>query len=230
MLTGFDGIGVVAGFAVFVIAAWLTGPAIATAILISLMLREIGHVIAHQIMGHISTRFRLAPLIADQPVSDDPLRTDGQALFAALMGPGFCLVPMLLAYLASLGVAEGNPALAQGLRTFAITCGAVNFITLLPFWPLDGGRCVRIAARSIWPVLAPASAIFMIAAICLAAWRSGTLGLLVLAMVGVQSLLRRDRKTAYPLPPDVALLALAAYAFTLAAHFCGGWALLSQYL
>ena len=229
-LSGFDGIGVLAGFAVFVMAAWAAGPAIATAILISLLLHEMGHVIAHQMMGHASTRFRLAPMIADEPISDLPLQTDGQTLFAALMGPGFCLLPMVLAHLAALGLAEGHPTLANGLRTFAITCGAVNFVLLLPFWPLDGGRCVRIASRSIWPALAPALAVFMTAALAMAAMRGGSVPLLLLAVIGVQSLLRRDKGSVNPLLPDNALLALAAYAFTLAAHFSGGWALLSQYL
>lgn len=229
-LSGFDGVGVLTGFAVFVLAAWGSGPMIAFALLVALLLHELGHVVGHQIIGHSATRFRLAPIVADVPISDRPLRTDGQTLFAALMGPGFCLLPMLLSHLAALGLSESNPALAYGLWTFAITCGAVNFVLLLPFWPLDGGRCVRIASRSIWPALAPSLAVFMTAALAMAAMRGGSVPIWFLAVIGVQSLLRRDKGSANPLPPDNALLALAAYAFTLAAHFCGGWALLSQYL
>ncbi|MGB5557035.1 MAG: hypothetical protein WBN04_03380 [Paracoccaceae bacterium] len=229
-LTGFDGVGVLIGFVAFVLAAAALGPVFGISLLIALLFHELGHVVGHQILGHRQTRFRLIPQLSDAPISDHPHQTEGQVLFVALMGPGFCLAPMVLAHLAAIALAPHNPEVAASFRAFAITCGTVNFISLLPFWPLDGGRCVRIAAASIWPAFAPAITVFMAAALAAAAWRTGLLALLVLAGIGVHSLLRGSRIERHPLHPDTGVVALAAYAFTLAAHFSGGWLLMSHYL
>jgi len=230
MLTGFDGVGVLIAFVVFTLAATALGPVFGVSLLITLLFRELGRVVAHQLLGHRHTRFRLIPHLSDEPISDRPHRSDGHVLFIALMAPGFCVAPMVLAHLAALVLTPGEPEIADNFRIFAITCGAVNFICLLPFWPLDGGRCVRIAAASIWPAFAPAITVFMASALAAAAFRTGSLALLILAGLGTYSLLRSSASKRHPLDPDTAVVALAAYAFTLAAHFSGGWLLMSLYL
>lgn len=229
-LSGFDGIGVLVGFVAFVLAATVLGPVFGISVLITLLLHELGHVIGHQILGHRNTRFRLIPQLSAAPISDDPHDSDGQVLFVALMGPGFCLAPMVLAHLGSIWLAPSNPEVAASFQIFAITCGTVNFISLMPFWPLDGGRCARIAAASIWPAFAPAITVFMASALAAAALRTGSLALLVVAGIGLHSLMRGSRTKRHPLHPDTGVVALAAYAFTLAAHFSGGWLLMSLYL
>lgn len=229
-LYGFDGVGVLIGFVIFTLAAVAIGPIFGMSLLITLLFHELGHVIGYQMIGAGPTRFRLVPLLSDAPISDKPLRTDGQELLVALMGPGFCIAPMVLAHIASLMLADSDPAVAESFQIFAITCGTVNFIFLLPFWPLDGGHCARVAAASIWPAFGPAISVFMTSAFAAAAWRTGSWALLVLAAIGVQSLVRRSAANQPPLDPDTGVIALAAYAFTLAAHFSGGWQLISLYL
>ena len=227
---GFNGVGVVVGFIVFTLAAVTIGPAFGASVLIALLFHELGHVLGHQLIGHSQTRFRLVPPLARAPISDEPFRTQGQELFVALMGPGFSIAPMVLAHMGALLLAQSDPAIARNLQIFAMTCGTFNFISLMPFWPLDGGRCVRIAGGSIWPVFSPAITAFMMAAFAAAAWRTGSWGFLVLAAIGLQSLVRSNTSKYKPLDSDTGVIALAAYAFTLAAHFSGGWHLISHYL
>ena len=224
--SGFDGVSVLFGFVAFTLAAAPLGTIFGFCILASLMLHELGHVLAYRMLGHSHTRFRLVPVLAKQPISDQPLKTEGEAFFVALMGPAFSLAPMTLAAALSVALAGPMPEVSNVLRIFAIACGTLNFVNLLPFWPLDGGKCARIAANNFWPALAPAMTIFMCAALASAALRTGSLGLLVIAGVGVLSLVRKSQSFAKALGPDAGLIALAAYTFTLAAHFLGGWTLL----
>ena len=225
-LIGFHGLNVVIGFMIFVVAAALLGAVFGISLLLTLLLHELGHVIGHQMLGHRHTRFQLAAA----PISDHPHRSDAEVLFVALMGPGLCLAPMVLAHLAAIWLAPTLPEIATSFRIFAVTCGTVNFISLLPFWPLNGGRCARVSAAVIWPAFAPAMTLFMAAAFAAAAWRTGSLLLLGLAIIGTVSLMRGSRVRRHPLHPDTGVVGLAAYAFTLAAHFNGGWHLMSLYL
>ncbi len=233
IFTGFDGIGVLLGFVAFVTAAAAHGTSFGLWLLAALMLHEAGHVLAYRMLGHAPTRFRLVPLLSRLPISDRPLKSEGEAFFVALMGAGFSLAPMALAFVLSSMLAATEPALATQLQTFAVTIGALNFVNLLPFPLLDGGRCARIAARSFWPALAPAMTAFMVAAFFAAALRTQSPVLLVLVGLGLSGLLPRkaDRpQELAPLGPSGALTALAAYVFTLAAHFSAGWLLLEYYL
>lgn len=230
VLSGFDGIGVVVGFMVFTLASALLGPTFGISLIVSFLLHEFGHVIAYRMVGHQDARFRLVPVLSGVQISDQPLKTDGQAFFVALMGPGISIAPMALAYSLSVALSQHDPQAASLFRVFAVTCGTMNFITLLPFWPLDGGKCARLFAINFWPALAPALTAFLTAALASAAWRTGSIALLVLALVGLQSMFRKKSGQRIAMSPDVGLTAMAAYAFTMAAHFSGGWMLLSLYL
>lgn len=226
---GFDGVSVLFGFVAFTLAAAPLGTVFGFSLLVSLVLHELGHVLAYRMLGHRDTRFRLVPLLTKLPISDQPLKSEGEAFFVALMGPGFSLAPMTLAATLSVSLAGSMPETSNILRIFAIACGSLNFVNLLPFWPLDGGKCARIAASNFWPALAPAMTVFMCAALASASWRTGSLTLLVIAGIGAHSLLRKSENFSKRLGPDAGLIALAAYTFTLAAHFLGGWALLNTF-
>ena len=230
LFSGFDGIGVLTGFVVFTVASAAFGPVFALSLIVSLLLHEFGHVIGYRMIGHEDARFRLVPLLSGAPMSDHPVRTEGQAFFVALMGPGVSIGPMVLAYTLSATLANSNPEVSGNLRVFAVTCGTLNFLNLLPFWPLDGGRCTRIFAGNFWPTLAPALTVFMTAAFTAAALRTDSLTLFILAGVGVQSLFQKGEPKREKLGESNALTAMAAYAFTLATHFCGGYWLMSHYL
>ncbi len=160
-------------------------------------------------LGHRQTRFRLVPQLSDAPISDHPHRRPRrQVLFVALMGPGF------------LPGADGSGASGRDLRwrrrcprsppvstIFAVTCGTVNFISLLPFWPLDGGRCARIAAAASGPPSPPRSPCSWPRLSPRPPGAPGRWCLLVLAGIGVLSLLRGSATERHPLHPDTGVVA-----------------------
>lgn len=230
LVSGFDSIGVLSVFVIFTAASAAFGPDVAFSLIISLALHELGHVIGYRLLGHDQARFRLIALLGRTPISDRPLQTQGQVFFVALMGPGLSIAPMVLAYCLSVMLAQSDPDTASGLRVFAMTCATLNFLNLLPFWPLDGGRCTRIFAGCFWPALAPALTIFMSAAFAAAAMRTDSIALLILAGIGAQSLFHKPVPEGEKMGEDTVLVAMAAYAFTLATHFSGGYWLISNYL
>jgi len=227
--SGFNGIGVVFVFVAFVFAAALLGTTFGISLLVSLFIHELGHVLAYRMLGHKHTRIRLVPMMKDTDISDTRPVSEGEAFFIALMGPGLSLAPMVLALTLSVAFAQSAPGFADAMRVFSVTCGALNFINLLPIWPLDGGRCARIAAGNFWPALAPGMTVFMCSAMAMAGLRSGSLALIVFAAIGAHSLLHKSEPLAVRMGPNNALIGLAAYTFTLAAHFTSGWLLLQIY-
>lgn len=228
-LSGFSGINVVLGFVIYVAVAAAIGPEFAAPLIAAVLLQETGQVLAYRMLGHKRAKFRLLPLFSRVPISEQPLKTDGEDFFVAIMGPAFCLGPIALAMTIAVAIAPVAPASAQFLWFFAITCGAINFINLLPVWPLAGGRCSRAAVVNFWPALAPGMTVFMSTALVTASLRTGSVALMVMAGVGAHSLWRRQTSGRIPMPADAGLIALAAYVFTMAAHFSVGWLLFEAY-
>jgi len=228
VLHGFDGTGVVLAFVLFIMATILVGPLVAASVLLSLFIYELGQALARRSLCAGEPRLRILPVPFLSPrgaQSDDP----AAEAFVVLMGAGLSLAPVVLALGVAQVVAGSSPGLAFALLTFGATCGAVNFIMLLPFLPLDGGRCIRAVSNSFWPSMGPLISIFLVAAFASAALQNQSIGFLVLAAIGLQSLLPR-RNATLPLPQNTALIVLAAYAFTLAAHFMAGQAILDGLL
>jgi Zn-dependent protease len=118
--------------------------------------------------------------------------------------------------------------IANFLWIFAATTAALNFLNLLPFWPLDGGRCLRAIVHAFEPRAALGAALAMSAAFAAAAVRWDRS-----SCCSSRSSARRRCGRAARLPgmtPGQAALALGAYVFTAAAHFAGGALILSVYL
>lgn len=222
---GFDGYSVVAIFLIYVGFDAFLGSTFAISLLIALGLHEAGHVLAHRILGRGTSHFRLVPVLSEVPVQAEPFRDEGQAFFVALMGAGFSLAPMVLSLTLAAVLMPWAPDIAGFLLVFGATVGAVNFVMMLPFKPMDGGRCAAIAARNFWPALAPGITAFMIAAFFSAGFAEGSLAFFILGAFGLASLFSRPVANLKPMGPNAALVALAAYAFTLSAHFTAAWLL-----
>lgn len=227
--SGFTGNGVLAGFIIVFAGVIALGPQFGLPLLLALLLHELGQVLGYRIMGHHDARFRLVPCISTVGISDTPLATDGDVFMTSLLGPALNLVTMAVAVTLAAAFAGSQPALAHWLWLLATTIGAVNFVSLLPFLPMNGGRCVKTAVRSFWPVLAPAMTVFMSAAFASASLRTGSIILMVMAVIGASGLLRRSPIQRPAIPADAGLIALAAYVFTMAAHFGAGWLLFDAY-
>jgi Zn-dependent protease len=184
-LAGLDAQGIGFGAISVLIAGWYFGPLFGLALVLTVMVHEYGHVAAFRITGRADARFRLVPL-ADRGGSRWTARRGrkAEAFFVALAGPALSLAPMVLAFVLAEIVDPWSRPLADFLWIFAATTAALNFLNLLPFWPLDGGRCLRAVIHALDPRAAMAATMTMSAAFAAAAVAVGSVLLFLVALVG----------------------------------------------
>ena len=224
-LARFDGRGVVAVFVIIVAAAMLLGLGPALALMLAFLVKELGHVLGYRLAGHDDARLRLLPLPSGPPISDRAPAGDLAAFFILLMGPVFGLAPMIAAFALGAAFAETAPAFADAARAYALAAGALNFVALLPVWPLPGGRLTRMVIEARFPAVGGLAA----AALCAftlglaVTWSSALLFLL--GLVGGLALVVRPAGPVARarLSRAQTRIAFTAYFATLAAYFLAGW-------
>ena len=133
------GVAVVTGLvslATFVVAfGWIIAPLLVAALLI----HEFGHLLAYRLIGQPWGRLVFLPFLGAIAVPRLGFSTQGQIVFAAMMGPAFSvLVPLL----AALHVWAGWPAPDIAVMMGIVAC-SLNLFNLLPVEPLDGGIVLR---------------------------------------------------------------------------------------
>lgn len=231
-VVGFDIESLAMGALAIILAAHFFGPLFGLALIFSVIIHEFGHVAAFRVAGHSDARFRLVPLMGGYAISDTLPATQKKDFFITLMGPGISLAPMILAFGLSEYAWEVHPLAGQFLSTFGYVTASLNFLNLMPFWPLDGGRCVRIIAYTFWPGMANMLTILMSAALAAIAVFTQHWFLLFFAVLGAQSLMHVDTisRAQARMSWSDGLFATGAYLFTAAAHLWGGWWLLARYL
>ncbi len=231
-ITGMDPQAMGMGLLAILAAGYFWGPLFGVALILSVMLHEFGHVAAYRIAGHSDARFRLIPLMGGVAISDQHPASQEKAFFISLMGPGICLAPMITAYALSGLTWDTAPAVSEFLWTFAVVTAALNFFNLLPFWPLDGGRCLQVISQSFWPgSTAPLMAAMAAAMIVAAIWLQSLL-LFFFALMGAQSLIASQNvlQVQRRMSPLRGLLATGAYVFTTLAHLVGGASMFLPFL
>ncbi len=232
-LAGFDMSSLGLGVLAVIVAVYFFGPMYGAALILSVMVHEFGHVAAFRICGHSDARFRLIPLFGGVAISNQQPASQDKAFFISLMGPGICLAPMALAYALSYSdfLWEEWPDAANFMWVFAISNAALNFFNLLPFYPLDGGNCLRILCHTFWPGGTRIVTIAMSAAAAAIAFYLQAWFLLIFVLMGTQNLMQSEnllhaqRRMGW----RRGLLAALAYLFTTAAHFWGSLELISHY-
>ena len=231
-VVGFDTESLAMGALAVIAAAYFFGPMYGIALILSVMIHEFGHVAAFRVAGHDDARFRLVPLMGGYAISDSLPATQKKDFFISLMGPGISVAPMVLALAAAEYAWDIWPEAASFLTIFGSVTATLNFLNLLPFWPLDGGRCVRIIAYTFWPGLANVLTVAMSAALAAAAVFTQHFFLFFFALLGAQSLFHADTisRVQTRMTWGEGLWATAAYLFTAAAHLSGGWWLIGHYL
>ncbi|MGC1429995.1 MAG: site-2 protease family protein [Albidovulum sp.] len=231
-IAGYDPQALGMGLLAIIAAGYFFGPLFGAALILSVMLHEFGHVAAYRICGHADARFRLVPLMGGVAISDQHPASQEKAFFIALMGPGICIAPMVAAYALADMLWDTAPYGAQFLQTFAMVTAALNFFNLLPFWPLDGGRCVQLISQSFWPGSTATLMAAMAAALIVAALWMQSMLLFFFALMGAQSLFQAQNILGVQrrMGRMRGALALGAYLFTTAAHFMGGASLVLRYL
>lgn len=114
----------------------LFGPSIAAALLIVILLHEIGHVIAMRWAGIPVRGIYFVPFFGGVAVGGHGAKSEVARGLVALMGPGFSLLTTtLLLYLSS---QNSEPMLSE----LALMSAILNGFNLLPILPLDGGHVV----------------------------------------------------------------------------------------
>lgn len=202
-----------------------------SALVLALMLHELGHVAAHRILGHEDARFRLAPLFAPTAISKTPTRSQAQEFFVSIMGAGFSLVPMVATLVAASALKEAAPTLSDLLYALGSTIAALNFVNLLPLLPLDGGRCLRQILLTLCPVTGVYILLALSAGAAALSFVHESLSLIVIVCLGGLIFFRpqEDEQPKTPMSTQTASLASATYLFTLAAHGVAGWWLIRWY-
>jgi Zn-dependent protease len=229
---GFDASALVMGILAVAAAVYFFDPMYGLALIVSVMIHEFGHVAAYRVCGHTDARFRLIPLIGGVAISNQVPASYEKDFFITLMGPGICIAPMVLAIcILNLDWQEYSPVL-DFLWIFATVTGALNFFNLMPFWPLDGGRCLTILANVFTPGFARQATMAMAAAAIVLALYSQSMAMLFFAMMGAQNLIMGGGDIARfqrPMSKRRGLLAAAAYFATLGAFGFVGWPLLARF-
>ena len=123
----------VAAFAI--ILGWIA----ALLLVFALLVHELGHLVAYRLMGQPWGRIVFLPFLGAIALPRLAFETQGQAVFAALMGPGFS-APLALACVLPAFLGFETPVL---LAVLGIVTVGLNLFNLLPVEPLDGGVALR---------------------------------------------------------------------------------------
>jgi Zn-dependent protease len=134
------------GIFTLVTFAFTLGIVYAVLLVAALLIHEFGHLLAFRLTGQPWGRLIFLPFLGALAVPRLSYESQGQAVFSALMGPGFSTV---LGVLCALPLFYGHPVdpLFLGL---GIVIAGLNLFNLLPVEPLDGGVALRsVLARVI---------------------------------------------------------------------------------
>jgi Zn-dependent protease len=150
------GVAVVTGLVTLGAFGMIMGLKAAMLLLLALFIHEFGHLLAFRMMGQPWGRMVFLPFLGAIAMPRLPHESQGQSVFAALMGPGFSTLLAMLCALPWLLDGQPHPiAVVLGV----ITAG-LNVFNLLPAEPLDGGMALRsvlgrlIGARANWGLMA----------------------------------------------------------------------------
>jgi Zn-dependent protease len=115
-------------------------------LVLALFIHEFGHLLAYRLMGQPWGRMVFLPFLGALAMPRLPFESQGQAVFAALMGPGFSILLAVLCAIPWFFDGQIHPYLIfLGLIT-----AMLNIFNLLPAEPLDGGVALRsVLARLI---------------------------------------------------------------------------------
>jgi len=116
----------------------------AALLVVVLGVHEFGHLLAFRMIGQPWGRMLFIPFLGALAVPRLPFRSEGEHVFAALMGPGFSILLLIAAIVLTIA---GVPYAGHLVFVTAL----INGLNLLPVLPLDGGHAIRAILQSIAP-------------------------------------------------------------------------------
>lgn len=134
-----SGVALVTGLVSLAAFSILLGWQLALLLIAALAVHEFGHLLAYKLIGQPWGRLMFLPFLGAIAVPRLPFHKQGEAVFAALMGPGLSVIPAaaLALYVHSVGVMN------VWLIYAGIVVAGLNIFNLLPAEPLDGGMALR---------------------------------------------------------------------------------------
>jgi Zn-dependent protease len=133
------GVSIVTGAIALAAFALLFNWAAAGLMILALFVHELGHLLAYRLMGQPWGRMIFLPFLGAMAIPRLPFDSQGQSVFAALMGPGFSV--LLAVACASHVFFDGS--ISKILVIMGLITTALNIFNLLPVEPLDGGVALR---------------------------------------------------------------------------------------
>jgi Zn-dependent protease len=133
------GVAIVTGLLTLVAFGLMTGWLIAGLLVAALLIHEFGHLIAFRLIGQPWGRLVFLPFLGAIAMPRLAYQSQGQAVFSALLGPGFS-APIALGII--LIVSQGWVQ-SDWLLKLSLVMTALNLFNLLPVEPLDGGVALR---------------------------------------------------------------------------------------
>jgi Zn-dependent protease len=112
---------------------------LAALVIFALFIHEFGHLMAYRMMGQPWGRMIFLPFLGAVAMPRLPFESQGQTVFAALMGPG---ISVLLSLACALWILHVSPESGLAIKLGLVTA-FLNIFNLLPLEPLDGGIALR---------------------------------------------------------------------------------------
>jgi Zn-dependent protease len=168
----------------------------AVLLIVALFVHEFGHLLAYRMMGQPWGRMLFLPFLGAIAMPRLPFQSQGQSVFASLMGPGFSALLAVVCTTHILTAEHVSPFIAL----LGLIATALNIFNLLPVEPLDGG----VALRSVLGKLMGNNARYGLMAVGLAIAAAGlVLSQIILVIFGGMAILFnfKDRKIDAGLSP-----------------------------
>lgn len=133
------GISVGTGLITIICTALIFGWVFAVVLVAAVLAHEFGHLLAFRLIGQSWGRLVFLPFLGAIAVPRENFKTQGESMFAVLMGPGLSVaISMAAALYVWLGGTYATWAMPIG-----VVVAALNLFNLLPVEPLDGGVALR---------------------------------------------------------------------------------------
>jgi len=128
------------------VAYWATGLVVASALIMSLLLHEVGHAIVGRRIG-LTPRHISLSLFGGVTVFDREPDTPRQACGLALAGPLANLIAAVVAGIVHVVLVEveADPLAAAAAASIVVINLGITIVNLIPALPLDGGHVSRAA-------------------------------------------------------------------------------------
>ncbi len=140
-------IGIVTGLITLATFWWAFGFELGLAVsaIVVLIIHEFGHLLAFRMIGQPWGRMMFLPFLGAIAMPRLPFETHAEAVFSALMGPGFSIFLCVACALYVIFGGELNHTVVM-LGWIAV---AINLFNIMPIEPLDGGIALRPVFTSI---------------------------------------------------------------------------------